>query len=95
MFTWIKNIVSTIFGSDEKQNGYAWWVKINTDKPVCTYYFGPFDNSDEARSHQGGYIEDLKNEGADVFTPQIQWCKPEKLTIYDEESVSEGKAAVR
>ncbi|WP_044208151.1 DUF1816 domain-containing protein [Coleofasciculus chthonoplastes] len=66
--------------------GLAFWVEIVTDDPQCTYYFGPFSSKQEAESAQGGYIEDLQNEGAQGISVNIMRCKPTNLTIFDEES---------
>lgn len=64
--------------------GLAWWVKIATEKPRCTYYFGPFMSKSEAEAAKSGYIEDLDQEGAQGLTFAIERCKPSNLTIYDE-----------
>lgn len=64
--------------------GLAFWVEIVTDNPRCTYYFGPFLSDQEAKTAQGGYIEDLENEGAKVVSLNIKRCKPTNLTIFDE-----------
>lgn len=61
-----------------------WWVKIFTDNPRCTYYFGPFSTPEEARSAEAGYIEDLKSEGTQGIQVFIEQSKPVELTIYDE-----------
>lgn len=66
--------------------GLAFWVEIITDDPQCTYYFGPFSSKQEAESAQGGYIEDLENEGAQGISVMIMRCKPTNLTIFDENS---------
>jgi len=66
--------------------GLAFWVEIVTDDPQCTYYFGPFSSKQEAESAQGGYIEDLENEGAQGISVNVMRCKPTNLTIFDEES---------
>lgn len=58
-----------------------WWVKIITQKPPCTYFFGPFESSTEAVSHQNGYIEDLQEEGAEGIRVSLKKCHPSKLTI--------------
>lgn len=87
---WIANTVKKIFkvlGLPSQKEGYAWWVQIETQKPGCTYYFGPFDSSDEARSHQAGYVEDLQGEGAKVSSPTVRWCKPNYLTVCQEENL--------
>lgn len=63
--------------------GLAWWVEVTTASPRCTYYFGPFLSADEAESAQGGYVEDLEQEGAQGITATVKRCKPEALTIED------------
>lgn len=63
--------------------GWAWWVEVTTASPRCTYYFGPFLSADEAESAQGGYVEDLEQEGAQGITAVVKRCKPEALTIED------------
>ena len=62
----------------------AYWVEIVTNKPRCTYYFGPFINATEAKEAQYGYIEDLQNEDAQGIVVTIKRCKPNELTIFDE-----------
>lgn len=64
--------------------GLAFWVEIITDKPRCTYYFGPFFNDQEASAAKAGYVEDLENEGAQGISVSIKRCKPTNLTIFDE-----------
>lgn len=66
--------------------GLAHWVKIVSENPQCTYYFGPFLTSDEAREAQSGYVEDLIGEGARVDKLEIRRCKPQNLTVYDDSS---------
>jgi Domain of unknown function (DUF1816) len=61
--------------------GKAWWVEIFTERPNCTYYFGPFVNSKEAENAIEGYVEDLENESAQGIKTQIKRCKPDCLTI--------------
>lgn len=58
----------------------AWWVEVITTNPWCIYYFGPFANNQEANMAQAGYVEDLKQEGAQGIQVQIRWCQPKKLT---------------
>ena len=62
-----------------------WWVEVTTEQPKCIYYFGPFQTSIEAKSAQSGYVEDLENEGAQGIQVIIKRCKPEVLTIFDED----------
>jgi hypothetical protein len=64
--------------------GLAFWVEIVTDKPRCTYYFGPFFSEKEAYAAKGGYVEDLENEGTQGISVSIKRCKPANLTIFDE-----------
>jgi hypothetical protein len=65
--------------------GLAFWVEIITDNPRCTYYFGPFMDEKEAQAAKGGYLEDLETEGAQGITVNIKRCKPNNLTIFDEQ----------
>ncbi len=64
-----------------KQSQLLWWLVIKTAKPYCTYYFGPFVSSQEARIHQAGYVEDLVEEQAEGITIQLKQCQPKELTI--------------
>ncbi|MBE9179060.1 DUF1816 domain-containing protein [Oculatella sp. LEGE 06141] len=89
LFQSIKGIFGSIFTLPSKEEGFAWWVEIITTNPSCTYFFGPFDSAEEAKTYQSGYVEDLTSEGANVFTPQVRWCKPEQLTIYTEKETAE------
>mgnify|MGYP002716634961 FL=1 len=61
--------------------GWAWWLEIDTQNPLCTYYFGPFLTAREAQAAKTGYVEDLEQEGATEITAIIKRCKPEKLTV--------------
>jgi len=64
--------------------GLAWWVEIVTQNPRCTYYFGPFLNSADAKIALKGYIEDLELEGAQGIGVNIKRCKPGALTIAED-----------
>lgn len=64
-----------------------WWIKITTEVPKCTYFFGPFDNLAEANQSQSGYIEDLKGEEAQGIKVEIRQCEPKELTIVPEEDL--------
>lgn len=59
---------------------FAWWIEIYTDYPACLYYFGPFDSEAEAQDAQPGFIDDLREEGAEQFAAQIKRCRPQILT---------------
>ena len=63
----------------------AWWVEIVTDKPLCTYYFGPFANAKEAELAYPGYIEDLEQEKAVLIAVVSKRCQPKELTICEDE----------
>lgn len=82
---WFIELVKGFLGSLLKPKDYAWWVKIDTIKPHCTYYFGPFNSPQEARQAQSGYADDLAHEGAEGIKVQVEWCKPTQLTIYHDE----------
>lgn len=69
--------------------GLAWWVEIVTSTPACTYYFGPFSSSQEAETHKPGYIQDLKEEGAQGLKVVVKRCKPTQLTVFDENEKSQ------
>ena len=65
--------------------GLAYWVKITTDSPTCTYYFGPFSNESEAQAAQAGYCEDLRGEGAQNINVTCERRRrPSELTITDD-----------
>ena len=65
--------------------GRAYWIKIETKQPSCTYYFGPFINIRDAQSAQAGYLEDLSQEGASNIIVDIKRCKPTELTVIQEQ----------
>ncbi|MBD2777207.1 DUF1816 domain-containing protein [Iningainema tapete] len=65
----------------------AWWVEIVTEKPRCSYYFGPFEHAKLADIAQAGYIEDLAQEGAEGIAVHIKWYKPNYLTACEDELV--------
>ena len=64
--------------------GFAWWVKVKTNSPRCTYYFGPFLNRRQAENEKPGYVEDLQFECAQGIEASTKRCKPVKLTVYVE-----------
>jgi hypothetical protein len=64
--------------------GLAWWVEIDTDRPNCTYYFGPFISATEANQHLSGYIEDLESEAAEGIHTTLTRGKPTQITIEHE-----------
>jgi hypothetical protein len=64
-----------------------WWVEITTGKPICIYYFGPFDNLKAAEISYLGYVEDLESEAAQEIVVNIKRCQPQILTIFSEEEL--------
>ncbi len=73
----IRNILPSLLTFRKKQ----WWIKITTEQPQCIYYFGPFENEQEAQDYLPGYIEDLESEQAQGIKVAIKLCNPELLTI--------------
>jgi hypothetical protein len=61
-----------------------WWVKIHTQNPTYTYYFGPFDSRVDAVMNQFGYIQDLEQENSQNITVEIDQFSPEQLTICED-----------
>jgi len=61
-----------------------WWVKIRTEQPSCTYYFGPFPFRWMAQSHQPGYCEDLVAEQAQGIDATVLKDNPTDLTFSEE-----------
>ena len=70
--------------------GLAWWVEIKTDKPRCTYYFGPFASSGEAQAAKPGYVEDLERERAEGIHVSLKRGKPGALTLYEDAPESDN-----
>ncbi len=77
----IKDMLASFFS----MNGNSWWVEVTTAKPSCTYYFGPFQNHQEAEMMRPAYIEDLEMEEAKEIQAVIKRCKPDELTVFDEQ----------
>lgn len=77
--SWLADLVNEI--------GLAWWVKIETKTPPCTYYFGPFLTQAEAEKEKQGYIEDLKAEGAEGLEVMVMRCRPQEVTIDTEKKM--------
>ncbi len=66
---------------NSSQKEADWWVKVTTHQPKHQFYFGPFWTPHEAESQQPGYVEDLREEGAEEITFEIWQGQPEQLTI--------------
>ena len=71
--------------------GLAWWVEVTTESPRCTYYFGPFASEGSAKGSQKGYVEDLEKEGATGIKVAIKRCKPNRLTVSEDNSDTVGR----
>jgi hypothetical protein len=83
--------IEDIFASYLEKLGLAWWLEIVTERPDCTYYFGPFVSAKEAEVASSGYLEDLQQEGVEGIAFEIKQCQPVALTIDREEvQVSQG-----
>lgn len=70
---------------NEEAIEFGWWIRIVTAKPICTYYFGPFESRWLAEYHKNGYVQDLKEEGAKLIDIDIEQCQPKELTILESE----------
>ncbi|ERT06244.1 hypothetical protein M595_3798 [Lyngbya aestuarii BL J] len=64
--------------------GLAFWVKIITTDPDCTYYFGPFLTAQDAHFAKVGYVEDIESEGANTYTVFVKRDKPSRLTVAED-----------
>lgn len=76
------------------QFGWAWWIKITTKQPHCTYFFGPFVTEAEAKKAQHGYIEDLQKEGAIDIQVEMGRMRPDHNNLTIEENSMNGSAPV-
>ncbi len=71
--------------SSNSSTEHPWWVKIDTNLPRCTYFFGPFTSSGEAQLHRPGYFDDLFAEGAEGIEIVVEQGDPQVLTIEEDE----------
>jgi Domain of unknown function (DUF1816) len=63
----------------------AWWLEVGTFDPLCLYYFGSFENEQEADAEREGYLQDLRNESSHIIFARSRFCQPRKLTIEQNE----------
>ncbi len=84
--------IQDIWSSALHLMGQAWWVEITTDRPHCTYYFGPFGTAVEADEAKAGYVEDLESESAQGIQVAIKRCKPAQMTIDYEETTTDSSS---
>lgn len=82
-FKAVQSFLTGFFQSSDRD----WWVEIKTTEPRCTYYFGPFETADEAKTAHPGYVEDLQGEGAQEIAVEVKRCQPTTLTMCDDEFV--------
>lgn len=86
MFSLVLFLIYLVVISLLLNNKQKWWVKVETQVPICTYYFGPFDSIQEAESCHGDYIQDLREEGAQGISYIIEQACPRQLTIVGDEA---------
>lgn len=49
------------------QSTLSWWVEVYTSFPQKTYYLGPFNSQEEAKTSRGAHVEALyNNEARDI-----------------------------
>lgn len=78
----IVELVASIFRLfSDKQLSKAWWVRVITENPEFTYYFGPFEGRAIAHQKLPGFVQDLQSESAHVSSSTVEWCNPPQLTI--------------
>lgn len=71
----------------KQKNGTSWWLQVNTAKPSCMYYLGPFQNPIDARDACPGYIEDLAIEGSQIVDILIKQSQAKTLKFYEDEGL--------
>lgn len=80
LMTLIQNQKSDESAPPEDTYPLAWWVTVTTQQPDYEYFFGPFEQKDEAEKHLCGYSQDLSDEGAIQIKASVIWCQPEAIT---------------
>ncbi|MEM6838510.1 MAG: DUF1816 domain-containing protein [Cyanobacteria bacterium P01_C01_bin.120] len=78
-FSGLISAVFKLFSSQSSSK--AWWVRIKTEQPDYTYYFGPYETRKGAEINQSGFVEDLQSEGAIISATNVMRCNPSKVTI--------------
>ena len=58
--------------------GLAWWAKIETEKPIATYWYGPFLTKRSLKANVVTFIGDLSDEGSNNIKQSIVRCKKEE-----------------
>ena len=85
LFSLFFTFVCLLIYLPKRQKSSPWWLKIDTQTPCCTYYFGPFDHAKEAQQTQPGFVEDLNKEGATDIMVLVSQCDPQNLTFCEED----------
>ena len=73
------------FTSYLEKMGLACWIEVMTESPKCIYYFGPFASGGDAESSLEDYLEDLREENAEIVSVEIRRGIPRELTVLEEE----------
>ncbi|AFY88292.1 MAG: hypothetical protein CLLPBCKN_001667 [Chroococcidiopsis cubana SAG 39.79] len=71
--------------SQLEQQNLEWWAEIVTDRPLCTYYFGPFATAKTAKLAQLAHIEDFEQEGSKIVFVAVRRCQSQLLTSFEDE----------
>ena len=58
--------------------GLAWWAKIETVEPNCTYWYGPFLTKNSLKENMNYFIKDLSDEGITNVKHNLVRCKKEE-----------------
>ena len=58
--------------------GLAWWAKIETEDPSCTYWFGPFITKRSLKENIPSFLKDLSDEGKTNIKHSLVRCKKEE-----------------
>ena len=62
--------------------GLAWWAKVDTGTPSCTYWYGPFLSKRSLKVNLDAFLNDLSEEGSKDIKHSIVRCKKEEpLTV--------------
>ena len=63
--------------------GLAWWAKIETEKPITTYWYGPFITKSSLIENISSFTKDLSEEGSINIKYKLIRCKKdEPLTVW-------------
>ena len=62
--------------------GIAWWARIETTGPDCTYWFGPFFSKTSLQSELKIFLDDLSSENPQSLThTMLRTRRSEPFTI--------------